>query len=338
MTNRVLRLSAALLLAACAPHAGAAVVAQIPGPDGHWDYASFDRPHHRVLVGRSYGVMAVDVATRKISTVAPGSHVDGNLPLPDGRILFSNEDKNTVAIANGTTNQIEKTIPVGNEPDAAVWDSASGKAFVMNHASGEISVIDPESGTEQRRIPVGGTLEFAAVDGVGNLFVNVEDQAEIAVVDTNSLTVKARYKLAGCEEPSGLAYVTTGRVLISSCSNGHAKVIRATDGQELRDIPIGPHPDAVLYDQTRARAYIPTAGSLTESGEITVLSVSGEGRVTLAGHIATQRGARTIAEDPESGLLYLPTADYMIGPDVKPKPVDGTFRVLIVAPELDASN
>jgi DNA-binding beta-propeller fold protein YncE len=290
-----------------------------------------------VLISKSYGVMALDVTTRQISKVATGSHVNSSIVLPNGRILITNEDTNTITLANGTSGVIESSIAAGKEPDAAVWDTASGNAFVMNGASGDISVIDADKGIELHRIKVGGALEFGAVDGSGNLFVNIEDRAEIAVVDTRTLAVKTRYKLAGCKEPSGLAYVAPVHLLVSSCANGHAKVLDAVNGREINDIAIGPRPDAVLFDPARSRVYIPTGGSLAQNGEITVLTIGGDSGVALAGRIPTQRGARTIAQDPDTGLLYMPTADYVLGLGGKPKAVDGTFRVLIVSPDLEES-
>jgi DNA-binding beta-propeller fold protein YncE len=151
------------------------------------------------------------------------------------------------------------------------------------------------------------------------------------VLDTKTLKVSARYKMKGCVEPSGLAYAPPYNLLISSCSNGHAKVIDAATGAQVADIPVGPHPDAVIYDQARGVAYIPSAGSLEKNGEITVLKVAGAKAVTLARRIPTQRGARTGAEDPTTGLLYLPTATYVLkaGP---PTTAPGTFRILIVDP------
>src|SRR5450631_176433 len=304
----------------------AGIVAQIPGPDGRWDYASFDSAGHRILISKSYGVMALDLSTRKLSTVAPGTHVNASTALPNGRILITNEDVRTVTLANGSSGAIESTITVGKDPDAAVFDPASGNAFVMNNGSGDISVIDIDKGDEKRRVPVGGALEFAAVDGAGKLFVNVEDKAEVAVLDTRTLALGGHYKLAGCKEPSGLAYVASVHLLVSSCGNGHAKIIDAKDGHEVGDVSIGPRPDAVLYDSARSRIYIPTGGSYELNGELTVLSVGTDGKVALAGRIPTQRGARTIAQDPETGLLYLPTADYVKGLR-GPKAVDGTFRI-----------
>src|SRR5215470_2869576 len=66
------------------------VVAEIPGPDGGWDYASFDPTEHRVLVSRSYGVMAIDADNGKVSKLADGERVHASFMLPNGELLITN--------------------------------------------------------------------------------------------------------------------------------------------------------------------------------------------------------------------------------------------------------
>jgi YVTN family beta-propeller protein len=308
------------------------VIQQIPGPDGGWDYASFDVDHHRVLVSRSYGVMTLDIDDGKVSQLAEGNRVHASFILPNGRILITNGNTGTTTLANGSTGAIEATIPVGANPDAAVYDPASDRVFVMNANSGDISVIDTKLGKEDARIAVGGKLEAATVNGKGLLFVNIEDAAKVAVIDTRTHAVKQSFDLNGCEEPSAIAYIVSEQLLVSTCSNEVAKVIGATDGHAVMDIPIGPHPDSALVDTNRGRVFIATAGSATKNGEITVLGIGGSPTVTVVERIPTQRGARTIAEDPKTGRLYLPTATYVVGGDGKPHTVDGTFQVLVVAP------
>ena len=49
--------------------------------------------------------------------------------------------------------------------------------------------------------------------------MNIEDKAEIAVLDIASYKVVQTYKLPGCEEPTGIAYDPTSHTLISACHN-----------------------------------------------------------------------------------------------------------------------
>jgi YVTN family beta-propeller protein len=313
------------------------VIQRIPGPDGGWDYASFDADRHRVLISRSYGVMTLDIDNGEVAQLAEGNGVHASFILPDGRVLITNGRTGTTTLANSSTGAIEATIPVGKSPDAAVYDPVSDRVFVMNANSGDISVIDTRLGKEDARIAVGGKLEAAAVDAEGRLFVNIEDKAKVAVIDTRTRAVERRFDLSGCKEPNAIAYIASEQLLVSTCANEVAKVIGARDGHEVMDIPIGPHPDDALVDPHRGRVFIATAGSREKNGEITVLGIGGSPAVTVLERIPTQRGARTLAEDPKTGRLYLPTATYVVGAaDGKPHLVDGTFRVLVVEPQLES--
>ena len=327
------RFLGALVLALAATGASSAgIVEQARGSDGPWDYVGFDAAHHRVLIARGDGVVSLDTATNILTAFAPGARVHAVIALPDGRILTTNGTANTATLINGTSGRIEATVGVGIDPDAAVYDPATRSAFVMNAHSGDISVIDLRSAREVSRVQVGGALEFAVVDGQGRLFVNAEDRNEIVVFDTVRRRVTARYPLAGCNAPTAMAYVAAYHLLITACGNGHAFVLRSTDGRPIADLAIGPHPDQMVYDAGRRVAYIPTAGSAELNGEIAVVSITGPTSVSVTAHIPTSRGTRTIAEDPATGRLYLPTADYAVTTAGRPQPAPGTFRVLVVQP------
>lgn len=333
--NWLLLLLSVVLLAACqlpSTVGSQKVVQQIRGPDGNWDYASFDAAQHRILIGRSYGVMALDVATGQVTRLAEGSGVHAGFMLPNGRLLITNGATNTVTLANGITGGIEASIAVGEDPDGAIFDPISDRAFVLNGDGMSLSVIDVTHGKEESRIALRGKPEGVALDGSGTLFITLEDKGQLIAIDTRSHEIKRHQLLIGCEAPGAVAYVPTGQMLVVTCANEHARVVGAVDGHAVADIAIGPHPDAALFDAARNRVYIATAGSLTHNGEIVVLNVSAPTGVTVLDRIATQRGARTLAEDFQTGRLYLPTATYAVGWNLKPFAVADTFKVLVVAP------
>jgi DNA-binding beta-propeller fold protein YncE len=313
-------------------HAGEAkLVKEIKGPDGYWDAANYDPVHRRVLIAREDGAMSLDVASERIGHVAPGTHTHAVVPLPDGRLLLTNGHLDQVAIVDAAGMVVAK-IPVGHDPDMAVFDPASRMVFVMNRGSGDVSAIDTAQGREVGRTKVGGELEAGAVDGHGGLFVNVADKAQVAVLDTKTLAVRARFALRDCKDPSAIAYVGDAGAIVSTCGDGHVAVSGAADGRSLGAFDINPHPDAAIYDPERKRLFIASAGSVFKNGEILVLKVSPAGQFTVDERIGTARGARTMAQDPRTGRLYLPTATYALGLNGQPHPQPGTFRVLVVQP------
>jgi len=48
------------------------------------------------------------------------------------------------------------------------------------------------------------------------VFVNIEDTSELVAFDPQKLTVKSRWKLANCEEPTGLAIDRKNAVYLSA--------------------------------------------------------------------------------------------------------------------------
>lgn len=327
MKTTLLALAAFAL--AATPASAMTIAKRIPGPDGPWDYATVDSEGHRLLIARGDGVQTVDLTTGVVTpTFVPGQRVHQAVILPGtGMGLSTNGTTNTVTLFDARTGQIKATIPVGQKPDAAIWDAASGRAYIMNGNDGTISILDPKAMRVTGSIAVGGKLEFAATDGAGRLYVNVEDKNELAQIDLKTRKVTRRTKLAGCDEPSGLAFTHQG-TLIAACANGVAKAMDAETGRILPDLAIGPRPDAVLYDGAHDRAYIPSGGD----GTLSVIDTTAATPRKIAS-VATQLGARTGAIDPATGTIYLPTARYAPkqATEERPQPVPGTFEVLVLS-------
>lgn len=314
-------------LTALAGPSGYHVIDRIGGPDGGWDYASFDAGRDRVLVARSTAVNAFDLKSRTVTEAfAAAAWGHAAFPINGGtEVLITNGAKAMVTFVDAQTGSPLATLPTGLAPDDAIIDPKSGLLLVMNHVGGDITLIDPRAHKVVATIPVGGRLEAAAVDGQGRAFVNVEDRNEIAVVDIAARQVTARYPLAGCDGPTGIAYAPADRLLISSCE-GLAEVIDADSGKVVRQVRVGDGADGVAFDTRRKLAFV----SAGKSGTLSVISVA-RGEARLVDTVPTQKGARTLTLDPASGRVFLPTAQYVAGVGGgRPTVVPGTFELLIV--------
>ena len=331
-TAAVLCLSSAagaVALAADAPGA-LKIVDRITGPDGSWDYANFDPVHRRLYVAHNTAVTAIDVDSGKVTPVLVAAQkAHSALPLPGGEeLLVTNGASNTVTIVDGLTGAIRATIPAGTSPDAALIEPTTGLGFVMNGHGGGITLIDLKAGAAVGAIALEGTLEFGAADGLGRVFVNIEDKGEIAVIDAKARKVVAHWPMAGCEEPSGLAYAADAKVLIAACANGTAKVVFPATGQVTASLAIGEKPDAAFYDIQRHLAYIPSGGD----GTLSVIAVRGPTDVAVIDTVTTKVGAKTGAFDPSTGKVYLPSADYdaPATPGARRSIRPGSFAVLVL--------
>ncbi|MEA3079270.1 MAG: hypothetical protein QOF05_678 [Sphingomonadales bacterium] len=325
------RLSVAVAILAAPASAAApsySVVGQYRGGDGGWDAASVDPAHHRLYIARSDRIMAVDLASGQVTDrLAPAERGHSALAIPGtSEVISTNGTANNALIFDGATGKVRATIATGKKPDAVVYDPATRSLWVMNAGDGSVTIVDPVTEKVVGTMPVGGSLEFGAADGKGRLYVNVEDKNEVAVIDTRKRTVVAHEPLAGCDGPTGMAYVASARETVSACANGVADVL-TTGGKLVASVPIGPRPDGAAYDARRNIVLIPSGA------EGTLYAISMTGTPKVVAKVATAKSARTIALDPSTGRAYLPAADLLpaVGSE-RPQPKPGTFRVIVVAP------
>jgi DNA-binding beta-propeller fold protein YncE len=304
------------------------VIAQLPAGDGGWDIASVDPVAHRLYVGRTDGVTAIDLVTGKATDrIVPGQRVHAALAIPDTHeVISTNGESNTATLFDGRTGKVRATIPTGAKPDAAAYDPATRTLWIMDPGSGEATVVDPGSAQVIATVAVGGSLEFAAPDGHGRMYVNVEDKNEVAVLDTRARKLLSRFPLDGCDGPTGIAVDAAGGAIVSACANGVA-IVSSPSGRQIARLTIGKGADGAAYDPLRHVVLVPAG----RDGNLTVIRLGH--RPAVVERLKTALSARTIALDPVTGRAYLPSA--ILAPAVgseRPKPVPGTFKVIVVAP------
>ena len=321
----------AVALFAATPAAAQAyrVAGQLPAGDGGWDLLSVDPVAQRLYVARPDGVTAIDLrggkATDRIVTVQRG-HAALAVPGTD-EVLATSGESNTAVLFDGLTGKIRATIPTGTRPDAAAYDPATRTVWVMNPGDGSATVIDPASAKVLATVQIGGSLELGVADGKGRMYVNVEDRNQVAVIDTRARKLLSRFPLPGCDGPTGIAYDAAAREIVSACGDSATAVVSAPDGRQVAKLPIGKGADGAAYDARRGIALVPAG----RDGNVTLIRL---GKTpTVIGQVATAVSARTIAIDPSTGRAYLPSAKF--GAAVageRPKPLPGSFRVIVLAP------
>ena len=325
-------LSQILAASALAASADYKIVDRIKvGEGGGYDYATFDPATRRVYMARDDFTTVIDVDTGKVSDLATASHGHIAVPIPGTTLIALTQGTSTIRIVDAVTDTVVADVPVGMRgPDGAIYDPYSKLVYVTSRG-GQVFAVDPIARKLVATIATGGIVEFPASDGAGKIFANVASVPEIAVIDATTHAVTGRYKLAGCQDATGLAYAPQTKLLISSCHNGVAKIIEAETGKDVATIPIGQNPDAVIYDPARKLAFIPCLDGVLE-----VISVADSAHISLIQHVPTQVFTRTGTVDPKTGRLYLmasvrdpaaPPGGAHGGPQLA-----GSYEVLVVAP------
>jgi YVTN family beta-propeller protein len=307
------------------------------GGAGGWDYLTLDADAKRLFIARADRVLVVDTRDGALLKTIPGTAgVHGVALVPDlAKGFTSNGRADTVTVFDLKTLETTGTIAVeGHNPDAILYDEASGRLFTFNGRSQDVSVIDPAAGKVVAHIPAGGKPEFAVADGAGRIFVNIEDTAQVLVIDSRSARLAATWKLPNCEEPTGIALDAGHRRLFSVCQNHVLSVTDAGSGAHVADVAIGEGPDAVAFDAERGLVF----SSNGQDGTLTVIREVDPDHYVVVSNVVTQKSARTLALDQRGHRLFLVAARFGPAPESgpaqphpRPPVLEGSFTVLVVA-------
>jgi YVTN family beta-propeller protein len=323
------------LIQSGAVHAGGSgykVTGTIPvAGEGGWDYLIVDDAARRLYLSHSTHVVVFDVDSHAVVGDIPNTQgVHGIALAPDlGKGFVSNGRANSVTIFDLKTLKTLDTVSVGTNPDAILYDAVTKRVFAFNGRSKDATVIDAATGKVLSTFGVGGKPEFAATDGKGSVYVNVEDTSEILHIDAQKMAVVHRWPLAPCKEPSGLAIDPGARRLFAVCDNEMMAVVNADTGKVVATPKVGEGPDAAAFDPATKNVF----SSNGETGTLTVVHQESADKYTVTEDVPTKKSARTLAVDAKTGTLYLPAAEMVPpGPGQKwPSPKPGTMHLLVVS-------
>ena len=296
--------------------AAAALAAAVPGykvvntykvgGDGGWDYLTADAAARRLYISRATHVIVLDLDSGKtVGDIADTPGVHGIALAPElGRGFVSNGREGTVSIFDLKTLATSSKVKVGDNPDAILYDPATQRVFTFNGRSQDSTAIDAAKGTVLGTIKLDGKPEFAASDGKGEIFVNIEDKNELTAIDPSKLVVKSTWALAPCESPSGLSMDRKNRRLFVGCDKMMA-VVNADTGKVLATPAIGDGVDATTFDAETGLAFASCG-----EGVLTVVREESPEKFSVAENVPTQAGARTLALDFKTRNVFVVTAKF----------------------------
>ena len=318
--------AALFILAACAACISAvrvsatdssySVIKKIPIPgQGSWDYLTIDEGARRLYVSHGTQVEVLDVDSGAIvGKIENTQGVHGIAIAPDiGRGFVSNGQSSTVTIFDLKTLKTIAEVPTGKKPDAIIYDPATSRVFAFNGGSNSATVIEGKNGKVAGTIDLGGGPEFAAADGNGYVYNNLEDESLVLKINSRTLKVEQRWPTAPCASPSSMAIDRGNRKLFLGCRSKVMAVMNADTGQVVATLPIGDHVDATAFD-TETRLIFNSNGE----GTVTVIHQESPDKYSVAETVKTLPRAKTSALDQKTHQLFLSTAE------------SGQFEVLVV--------
>jgi YVTN family beta-propeller protein len=286
----------------------------IPG-QGSWDYLTVDEGARRLYVSHGTQVEVLDLDSGVIvGKIENTQGVHGIAIAPDlGRGFVSDGQSSTVTIFDLKTLKTIAEVPTGKKPDAIIYDSATSRVFAFNGGSNSATVIEAKDGKVAGTIDLGGGPEFAAADGNGYVYNNLEDESLVLKINSRTLKVEQRWPTAPCGSPSSMAIDRDNRRLFLGCRSKAMAVINADSGQVITTLPIGDHVDATAFD-VETRLIFNSNGE----GTVTVIRQDGPDKYSIVETVKTLPRAKTSALDPKTHRLFLSTAE------------SGQFEVLVM--------
>lgn len=312
---------------------------EIPiGGEGGWDILTIDSAAPRLYVSHATKVVVVDLEQNAVAgevSDTPGVH--GLFPVAGlQRGFTTNGKENKSSVVDLATLKTTSKIDTGANPDAFAYDAKHAELYVFNHSGKSATVVDAKNAKAVATIELGGEPEFGVSDdAAGRVYVNVEDKSEVAVIDTAKHEVIARWPLAPGEEPTGIALDAAHHRLFATCHNKVMEMVDTTSGKVVGSVPIGAGVDGCAFDDASQLAFASCG-----EGTTTIAREDGPDKLTLVQTLKTERSARTMALDPKTHRIYLPSAQFepaaTPSPGVsptRPKMVANTFKLLVYGME-----
>jgi YVTN family beta-propeller protein len=320
--------------------AGAAALAAAPGGyhviktvsvpgDGGWDYLTVDAAGRRVYVSHATRVEVLDADTGAIQgQIADTAGVHGIAVAADlGRGFTSNGRTNNVTVFDLKSLKPLGTVPTGKNPDCIIYDPATRQVFAFNGRDASVTVIDAATSKVAGTIDLGGQPEFAAADGAGHVFVNLEDKNEVLRLDAKKMKVLDRWPIAPATAPCSMAIDPATHRLFVGCRSKSLVVLDSESGRVVATLPIGERVDAGAFDPEMKVVFCSCG-----DGTVTVVRQETPDQYAVVETIQTRPQSKTMALDPKTHKLFLPAAEYNAltgGGRGRPTMVPSSFVVLM---------
>ena len=267
---------------------------------GGIDYVYADNDGRRVYVPRGGQTYVFDLESHKL--IGSITNVSGHGVAIDTESHHGFSSSKPLGMFDTEKMEKIKTIDVEGRPDGILFEPFTKKVYVFSHQAPSITVIDPKDGSVVGTIQVGGAMEQAQSDGQGKLYVDVEDEKKIAVVDVKTMKVITNYELGDkAGEPGGLGLDIKNHILFAMCRQPNVCVVLdAEKGTVLTTLPIGDGTDGGGFNPNTMEAF-----SSHRDGTLTIIKENSATSFEVEQTVQTKPGCKTCSLDSRNNRIVL---------------------------------
>lgn len=301
-----LTLGASLALATESALLTSATSIRIPDSKGKFDFLEVDTRNSRLLAAHEKDETA-DFIDLKSGTVLARLKVGPAVGIAAdpqaGKYYVSVQDDKRVAIIDATTLTETGSVATPGETDAILYDAKDRRIYVTNDNGKYLWAIDPVAGKVTAAIEIPGEPECMAHDAATDrIYLNIKNLSEVAVIDTKTNTVVARWPTAPATGPHGLAFDAAAGRVYASGDNGKLVAIDTKTGQVIDSTEITPKVDQIAYNAGTKRIFC--AGP----DHLSVVEATAKG-VKFLGHVDSAATAKNVAIDPATHQVWTTYTD-----------------------------
>lgn len=214
-------------------------------------------------------------------------------------------------------------------PDGIYFNPANDRVYFGSHPTRELLAVDSHDGKILGKIALGGVPEESVSDGMGTLYVVLQDSAgSVAVVDEKAMKTTAHYPFGDIGRCNGLALDAKNGILFAACAQARTPgqephpamvILNAKTGKIITTLPLAGSSDGAVFNPETMEAF-----SSHSNGTLTVVKENSPTSFEVEQNLETMNGARTLTLDTKTGHIFVMSVER--GPAPPPQPGAGRGR------------
>jgi YVTN family beta-propeller protein len=277
---------------------------ELPGVEGRFDHFAYDPASGRLFVA-ALGNNSVEVidtrASKRVTSVRGVDEPQGLAFVAPRRLIVASGGTGDVQIREGQDLHLVTSITTRGDADNIRYVPDGGRAYV-GVGSGALVAIDPAGGKKLAEVSLAAHPESFQIERAGSrVFVNVPNAHQIAVVDRQSMSVTATWKVTAAAANYPMALDEDERRLFTVCRHpARVLVYDMTSGAMTTSVATIGDADDVFWDARRKRLYV-----IGGQGFVDVVQSETGNAFKSVAHVSTGSGARTGLFVPDTDRLFV---------------------------------
>jgi DNA-binding beta-propeller fold protein YncE len=283
----------------------------LPSVQGKFDHLAADVENNRLFVAATgnHSIEVIDLKTGKVEQSIGGlskphglvwAAATGSLYVADGGLAELRVYRGRPLALAGAIKLSDDADDMAYDPESQILYVGHGGTDAANPA--QVAIVDTKYFMLVVNLPVAThpeALDFDAKDH--RVFVNIADANEVAVLDTESRTITAHWKITDAADNVPLAYdVDHQRLYVACRTPGKLLALDTTSGKMVASVAAAGKADDLFYDASHKRVYL-----ISGAGEVDSYKLKEAGMMPPLGVTHTVPSAKTGLFVPSKDLLYI---------------------------------